>query len=202
LRSDARTLIGLTGVPGAGKSTLCECLVDALRADGVSAAHVPMDGFHLAQGELARLGLEDRKGAIETFDGYGYLALIRRLRSERHNVVYAPAFDRRLEEPVAGSIAVELGAQCVLTEGNYLLEAEPPWSQARAELAAVWFLELSDEVRRERLLARHIEHGKTAPAAARWIERVDDVNAAKIAEGIGRADLVVDMDRLQLAGSR
>ncbi|HSN11722.1 MAG TPA: nucleoside/nucleotide kinase family protein, partial [Propionibacteriaceae bacterium] len=48
--SRARTLIGICGAPGAGKSTLATLLVDAVNAArrGTAVA-VGMDGFHLAK---------------------------------------------------------------------------------------------------------------------------------------------------------
>src|SRR2546423_8559252 len=114
-----RRILGITGAPGAGKSTLARRLVDALSG---AAVLVGMDGFHLAQAELERLGRAQRKGAPDTFDGHGYLALLRRLRAAPAGVtVYAPRFDRELEEPISGAIPVPADLPLVITEGNYLL---------------------------------------------------------------------------------
>lgn len=120
-----RRILGLAGPPGAGKSTLAARLVD--RLDGL-AVLVPMDGFHLARAELERLGRADRKGAPDTFDAAGYTTLLTRLRTpEPGTTVYAPAFDRSLEEPIAGSVPVAPSVPLVVTEGNYLLHDEAPW---------------------------------------------------------------------------
>lgn len=183
-----RAVLGVAGSPGSGKTTLVAALAAAL---GPVAAHVPMDGFHLADVELARLGRSGRKGAADTFDAGGYVSLLRRLRADTEDVVYAPAFERELEQPVAGSIAVPRTARLVLTEGNYLLLDEPGWREVRAELDEVWFCAVDDAVRRRRLLARHVEFGKTPAAAAAWVAAVDDPNAAAIELTRGRADLVV-----------
>ena len=48
-----RRILGITGPPGAGKSTLAEALAASL---GERAELVGMDGFHLAEAELRRLG--------------------------------------------------------------------------------------------------------------------------------------------------
>src|SRR5579884_3533554 len=89
--SGSRRLLGIAGPPGAGKSTLAERLVRELNG---LAVQVPMDGFHLADAELRRLGRLSRKGAPDTFDPHGYLALLRRLRTPEPGVtVYAPGFD-------------------------------------------------------------------------------------------------------------
>ena len=189
-----RALLGITGVPGAGKSTLAAALTEAL---GPAAAWVPMDGFHLADAALDRLGLRDRKGAPETFDGWGYLALLRRLAAET-GPVYAPDFERTLEQPLAGSILVPPAASIVVTEGNYLLLADEPWPQVRAALDEVWYVEVPEALRTRRLVERHVRFGKPAAEAAAWIEAVDQPNARLVARGRADADLVVDLDALDL----
>ena len=122
-----RALLGITGAPGAGKTTLAAALVERLRRDGLAVAHVPMDGFHLADAALTERGILDRKGASETFDAHGYLALLRRLRAELDHDVLAPDFERTLEQPVAGAITVRPEDRLVVTEGNYLLDDEGAW---------------------------------------------------------------------------
>ncbi|WP_216656532.1 nucleoside/nucleotide kinase family protein [Nocardioides marmotae] len=179
-------LLGLTGAPGAGKSTAAAALA---AAHGLAV--VPMDGFHYADVELARRGLRDRKGAPETFDAEGYAALLRRVRGCEPAVV-APAFDRDLEQPLAGAIAVP-AAGVVVTEGNYLLLDEPRWRAVRAELDEVWHLRLDDDLRRERLVARHVRHGKTPEEARAWVARVDEPNARLVEAAASRADRVVDL---------
>ncbi|MEU0085225.1 nucleoside/nucleotide kinase family protein [Streptomyces sp. NPDC006274] len=185
-----RRVLGIAGAPGAGKSTLAEGLVGAL--DGL-AVLVPMDGFHLAQRELARLGRAGRKGAPDTFDAAGYAALLARLRDPDPAVtVYAPAFDRALEEPVAGCIPVAAGVPLVVTEGNYLLHDEGDWARVRPLLDETWFLELRQDVRVRRLVDRHVRFGKERPFAERWVHDSDEANARLVARGRDRADLVVE----------
>ncbi|MEU6357671.1 nucleoside/nucleotide kinase family protein [Streptomyces sp. NPDC047072] len=182
-----RTLLGIAGSPGSGKTTLAEQLVRALNGSGEPwAAHVPMDGFHLADVELDRLGLRDRKGAPETFDAGGYAALLRRLREEPE-IVYAPGFERVLEQPIAGAIPVLPTARLIVTEGNYLLL----WPRVRAQLDEVWFCELDEDERLRRLIARHEEFGKSHEDAVAWVHRSDQPNAELVRATRERADLVV-----------
>ncbi|MFE3583489.1 nucleoside/nucleotide kinase family protein [Streptomyces vinaceus] len=185
-----RRILGIAGPPGAGKSTLAARLARALGPE--RAVVVPMDGFHLAQAELERLGRADRKGAPDTFDAAGYAALLARLRSPAPAVVYAPAFDRSLEEPVAGSIPVGPAVRLVITEGNYLLYEEGRWAGLRALLDEVWFLAPDDTLRVRRLVERHVRHGKAPARAEEWVARSDEANARLIAAGRSRADLVVE----------
>jgi pantothenate kinase len=182
-----RVVFGICGPPGSGKSTLAEAVV----ADVDGAVYLPMDGFHLADAELARLGRLDRKGAIDTFDAYGYLALLQRVRAREHTV-YAPAFDRQIEQPVAASIPVPPAARLVVTEGNYLLDDDDPWPAISAHLDEVWFLDVAAEERHRRLLARHIEFGKSPADAEAWVRAVDEPNAERIQAVRTKADAIID----------
>ena len=182
-----RSILGITGPPGGGKSTLAEMVVTAL-AD--QAALVPMDGFHLAQPELVRLGRRDRMGAPDTFDAAGYVALLGRLRANADAAVYAPAFRREIEEPIAGAVPVPASVPLVITEGNYLL-LDGAWAPVAALLDACWYVEPDEALRVERLVRRHIAHGKPPAVAAAWVERSDRRNAEIVAATRPRADLVV-----------
>ncbi|MFI8347956.1 nucleoside/nucleotide kinase family protein [Streptomyces sp. NPDC085596] len=199
-----RAVLGIAGGPGAGKTTLAGHLVRALNADGPPwVAHVPMDGFHLADAELHRLGRRDRKGAPDTFDAAGYAALLRRLRetpADEDEVVYAPAFERDLEQPVAGSIPVPSSARLVVTEGNYLLLHEGSWGRVRPLLDEVWYCEVDEPERVRRLVARHVEFGKEHTAAVAWVLGTDQRNAELIATTRERADLVIPASVLPVPG--
>ncbi|MET7410164.1 nucleoside/nucleotide kinase family protein [Streptomyces parvulus] len=193
LPSDGRrALLGIAGAPGAGKSTLAERLVRELNGAGEPwAAHVPMDGFHLADAELDRLGRRDRKGAPDTFDAAGYAALLGRLREEDGDVVYAPGFERVLEQPIAGAVPVPPSARLVVTEGNYLLLGTGAWVRVRSRLDEVWFCALAEDERIRRLVARHERFGKSPERARAWALGTDQRNADLVAAGRHLADLVI-----------
>jgi len=189
-----RVLIGIAAPPGAGKSTLADAVRGALRLRGFrpdELAVVPMDGFHLADVTLDALGRRDRKGALDTFDGDGYAAALRRLRAGEPRTVYLPGFERGLEQPIAAAVAVPASARVVITEGNYLLVEDEPWDEIAGLLDECWYLDVDAEVRRARLIARHVEFGKSADAAREWVLSVDEPNAELIAATRGRASLVV-----------
>jgi pantothenate kinase len=186
-----RYLLGLAGAPGAGKSTVAQQLLDALPGRAVV---VPMDGFHLANTELARLGRSARKGAPDTFDAAGYVALLARLRRRvADEIVYAPAFRREIEEAVAGAIPVPPEVDLVITEGNYLLLGEGHWAGVRPQLNAVWYIDVDDELRRARLVARHMHYGRTAQQARDWVRDTDEPNAVLVQASRVRADVVVQL---------
>jgi pantothenate kinase len=180
-----RRILGITGPPGAGKSTLADRIVHGLGAG--RAVLVGMDGFHLADAELVRLRLRERKGAPETFDRDGYLALLRRLR-ENAGTVYAPVFDRRLEDSIAAAVAVPPEVPLVVTEGNYLLH----WPEVRPLLDEVWYLDPDPAARLAALIARHVAFGRSAEQAREWVLRTDERNARLIARDRDLADRRLD----------
>ena len=186
-----RRILGLTGAPGAGKSTVAQQLVDALGSD--AAVLVPMDGFHLANEVLIDKGILNRKGAHDTFDDGGYARLIATLRTQRVDdpVVYAPRFHRELEESIGSSIPVLPTVPLVVTEGNYLLLQSDAWPAARSDIDEVWFLAPDTDVRHDRLLRRHEAHGKSPEDAAFWAFGSDERNARLIESTAGRANRIV-----------
>jgi pantothenate kinase len=186
-----RRILGLCGAPGSGKSTLAALLAEHARERGVI---VPMDGFHLANSELARIGRSRFKGAEDTFDSAGYVALLRRLRDQGHNeIVYAPEFRREVEEAIAGAIPIFAEQPLVITEGNYLLLDRGHWSEIRPLVDEIWYVDVAPELRLRRLIARHMQFGRDEAAAREWVERNDETNAALIASTGSRADRVVSL---------
>lgn len=197
-----RAILGITGYPGSGKTTLAESLTRDLATmppTGAKAGdwvtHVPMDGFHLADIELSRLGRLSRKGAPDTFDALGYEALLRRLHENIDHVLYAPAFDREVEQPIAGSIAISPDTGLVITEGNYLL-LDGDWAGVRDSLDEVWFCDLPETERENRLVTRHERYGKSHQVAVDWVRRIDMQNARAISQTRCDARVIVDMSRI------
>jgi pantothenate kinase len=191
VRPDGRLLVGITGPPAAGKSTLAVALASALTRSAVSAVAIGMDGFHLANGELARIGLADRKGAPQTFDAEGFVHLLRRLRTPDPTVVYAPLFNRQLNESIGSAVPVFPGTRVIVVEGNYLLLDDGPWSQVRGLLDLVLYLDVPAGARRDALLRRQLGRGLDLPAASAWVDGSDEANADVIARTRDLADLVL-----------
>ena len=165
-----------------------------VRKLGSRCSIVEMDGFHLANRELDRLGRHERKGAPDTFDVNGYAALLRRLRAS-NSTVYAPVFDREFDESIGSTTAVDPCTPLIVTEGNYLLLPSGGWQEVRAALDEVWYLDVPEETRTKRLVKRHSRFGKSSEAAAEWVKRVDQPNAELISAVRPRADLIVRIER-------
>jgi pantothenate kinase len=192
LASRGRALLGITGEPGAGKSTLSQALLVALAGRGVRTALVGMDGFHIAHRALTELGLVEIKGAPITFDAAGYVALLRRLRDPAEQLVWAPEFRREIEDAIQSAVPVHPDVQLVLTEGNYLL-ADGPWRPVRDLCDEIWYVDVPKELRRQRLAARHEFYGRTPEQAWERTLGSDERNAETVTATKGLADLVVTL---------
>lgn len=185
---DRRIVVGVVGAPGAGKSTIAAQVVELL---GAVAAILPMDGFHLSQARLVETGRRDRMGAPDTFDVVGFRAIliaIRRGFGDAGHSVDAPGFDRALEEAVPGAIQISPEVRCVIVEGNYLLLGTGGWERTAPMFDLTFFVELDQQRRIDRLVARHEKYGKSPEDARTWSLGPDQANADLIQTTAERAD--------------
>lgn len=195
LASGERRLLGIVGAPGAGKSTLVEAIAEAFGEDAVV---VPMDGFHLSNAELNRLGRAAHKGAPDTFDVAGFVSLLHRIRqqstsSDSNDVVYAPVFERKIEEAIASSIAILPRTPLVIVEGNYLLQTTGGWQNVRPILDECWYVDVDQDLRLSRLITRHVQFGRTTEAAMAWVKNTDEPNARVIEKTKHLADWLLEL---------
>lgn len=186
---DTRIIIGLVGKPGAGKSTLSSYLLKKLQKE--TTALVPMDGFHLSNVQLNKLGRIDRKGAPDTFDSYGYVDLLRRIKTDTSNDIYFPIFHRDIEESIFAEGVIRPHTSLILTEGNYLLLESDGWSQVAQTLTESWFLDVDNDRRMARLVARHMKYGKSPGAAHAWANGSDERNAQLVERTRVKADVII-----------
>jgi pantothenate kinase len=186
-----RALLGVTGPPGAGKTTLARTVVEALGQE--RAVLVPMDGFHLADPTLVAWGRRQSKGAPDTFDVGGYVSLLRRLRDQQEDYVHAPEFDRAIEVSLGSAIPVPRDVPLVVTEGNYLLSTQGAWSEVAGLLDETWYIEIPDDVRVKRLVRRRERYGTDHEEALAWALGSDQLNADVVASTRERADLLVTL---------
>jgi pantothenate kinase len=188
-----RFLLGIAGPPGAGKSTLAGALAGAVgeqRGDGVAVV-APLDGFHLSNETLDRLGLRSVKGAPQTFDAAAFVAALRRVRKEPAATVLWPDFDRVAEATVPEAIPISPEARLVITEGNYLLLDQQGWREVRQLLDAVWYVDAPRDVLRRRLIERQVAGGRPEQDAVRHVDESDLPNAELVARSRRLADRVI-----------
>ncbi len=183
--SGERKILGITGAPGAGKSTLTQAIVKALGPSKVAVA--PMDGFHLSNQTLMDWQMTDRKGAWDTFDVGGFVALLNRLRNQKEQFIHAPDYYRSIEESIGSAIPISLAVPLILTEGNYLLSDKGQWTEVWPLLDESWYVELDEQTRIDRLIKRHIAVGKSPSEAEFWSRGSDQVNAIMVQEYATRA---------------
>ena len=191
LKHSGRFIIGIVGKPGAGKSTLTSHLIENLPKDSVSL--VPMDGYHLSNLQLKNLGLSDRKGAFNTFDSNGYVSLLKRINTETDQDIYYPVFHREIEESYAADGVVLANTKIVLTEGNYLLFDKAGWEKVATELTEIWYININDDVRIERLVKRHEFYGKDKEPALNWATGSDEINAKIVESTASKADVIINL---------
>ena len=191
LKHSGRFIIGIVGKPGAGKSTLTSHLIENLPKNSVSL--VPMDGYHLSNLQLKNLGLSDRKGAFNTFDSNGYVSLLKRINTETDQDIYYPVFHREIEESYAADGVVLANTKIVLTEGNYLLFDKAGWEKVATELTEIWYININDDVRIERLVKRHEFYGKDKESALNWATGSDEINAKIVESTAAKADVIINL---------
>ncbi len=184
-----RTIIGIVGKPGGGKSTLSKYLLKGMDPTLVSV--VPMDGFHLSNKVLKELGRSDRRGAHDTFDVKGFTTLIQRIKLDSADAIYYPVFDRSIEESIAAQGVVYPSTRVVIVEGNYLMHDKDGWQEISPLLDQSWYAFLDEDIRISRLISRHIAFGKDPESAKAWAKGSDQVNAELIETGVGRCDFLI-----------
>jgi len=181
----------VVGKPGAGKSTLTSYLLDNLVKD--KAVLVPMDGYHLSNKLLAEHGSSDRKGAYDTFDATGFSELMKRIKFDLKSDIYFPIFHREIEESIVAEGVVLKDTKLVLTEGNYLLLDKYGWQDVSSFLTESWYIEINDNLRWERLMARSIRYGRSPESAHAWTHGSDEVNAKVVESTKNRADVILNL---------
>jgi pantothenate kinase len=185
-------VLGIAGAPASGKSTLAALLLAELERQRPGAAiGVGMDAFHIGHRVLVRHGLADVKGAPKTFDAVGYIRLLQRIRSES-GTIYAPEFNRDIEDSLAHVVEIGPEVRLVVTEGNYLLLDIPPWNGVREMLDEAWFVHLADDERRRRMVARHQQHGHDPESARVRTFGSDELNAQLVNAAPNNPDLWIE----------
>ena len=187
--ASTRKIIGIIGKPGGGKSTLSKFLLKGMDPTLVSV--VPMDGFHLSNKVLKELGRSDRKGAHDTFDVKGFIALVARIKQDSSDPIYYPIFDRSIEESIAAQGVVYPSTRVVIVEGNYLMHDKDGWQEISPLLDQSWYAYLDEDLRISRLISRHIAFGKDPESAKAWAKGSDQVNAELIETGVARCDFLI-----------
>ncbi|WP_082224046.1 nucleoside triphosphate hydrolase [Pseudorhodobacter wandonensis] len=177
-----RIIVAVVGPPATGKSTFAEALNEEINTENsLSAKIVPMDGFHLDNVQLDRLGLRSKKGAPETFDFDGFQLLLRRIK-DLSNPIYYPLFDRSLDKAIGGMGVLFPETNIVIVEGNYLLLDEDPWRELRQLFDYSIYLETPLDVLEERLIQRWIDNDHTEAEARERALSNDIPNARRVVQ--------------------
>lgn len=188
----ARSIVGVAGAPGSGKSTLAEHLVDRLNGSASNRAAVfPMDGYHYDDMLLGQMGLLERKGSPDTFDVAGLFHMLGRLKANAEDHIAVPVFDRDIEIARAGARLIPQNVDIVVAEGNYLLLDRAPWSGLAAQFDCRVFLDVPEDVLRERLAARWTGYGLSDDGIRAKLDENDLPNGRLVATQSIAADITV-----------
>lgn len=208
-----RYLVAIAGVPGSGKTTTAEAVVQHLNTDlKIHAALLSMDGFHLSRAALDRLPNSTeahvRRGAPWTFDVTRFVEFVRRLRtwadetplaspgsSNWHatDVIRGPTFDHQAKDPVEDGMSITPDASIIIIEGNYLLLDEPEWRDLSALVDYRVFVDTDLLEARERTAKRHVRAGieRSLEDGYRRVDSNDYLNGISIQERLLEPDMVV-----------
>ncbi|KAK3074727.1 hypothetical protein LTR53_002602 [Teratosphaeriaceae sp. CCFEE 6253] len=200
-----RLMIAVSGIPGSGKTTLAARVASRLNDlwrkenPGMSsepgiATFLPMDGYHLTRAQLSAMPdphtAHARRGAAFTFDAPAFLELVKKLRqplTPESHTIYAPSFDHAVKDPVAEDLPIAATARVLVFEGNYLSlgKGAPEWKEAAELMDELWFVDVKEEVARQRLIKRHVASGIAAneEEAAKRADENDLLNGQDIIEG-------------------
>lgn len=203
-----RVVIGIAGVPGSGKTTLAAAVAETINksrskwqngnneVENIAVA-IPMDGFHYSRADLAQMPNPEeaihRRGAAFTFDGDGFLALIKDLKASADRTIFAPSFGHEIKDPIANAIPIHPTSRIVLIEGNYCALDRVPWRQAASLMSLLWYIDTPPGVAHQRLAKRHLESGIVADEKEAW-ERAtgtDELNAQDIRNNLLKVDEVI-----------
>lgn len=187
-----RRIVAIAGAPRSGKSTLAERLVARLNegAEGY-AALLPMDGYHYDDCILVERGLRPRKGAPETFDVFGLLHMLDRLKRNQEDEIAVPVFDRDVEISRAGARMIPRAVRALIVEGNYLLLDREPWSRLAAMFDMTVAVDAPEDILQQRLIERWLDYGLTPPEIKAKVEGNDLPNGRYVISKSGPADFVL-----------
>ena len=186
-----RLILGIAGIAASGKSTLAERIVDqANAARGQIAVLIPLDGFHLPNAKLVADGLIDRKGAPFTYDIDAYLKTLATFRRQSE-VGGFPRYCRKVHEPVIADQSVTSETRLIVTEGQYLAVASPPWKTLGEIFHETWWLDTPPALARRWLLGRDLAVGRTNDQALSKYQTNDRLNVSEALSSRRTVDLVV-----------
>ena len=184
MSGDSQVFIGIAGGPGSGKSTLAETVSQAINGEPHhSSIVIPMDGYHISRANLKKMAARDglqigdvatgkdssttfddlmsRRGAPWTFDS---ASLIRDLQTAKQNGKGTfPIYSREISDPISSGVELTCEHEIVYCEGNYLLAFDDPdWQPLQTLWDDTWFIDVSEQIVKERLVNRHLERWNDA----------------------------------------
>ncbi|WFC95148.1 protein-serine/threonine phosphatase [Malassezia brasiliensis] len=140
LHEHRRFLVGISGIPGAGKSTIAQLVAERIneRHGAEVCICVGMDGWHYSRKQLDAMNdpahAHARRGAAFTFDAETFVAWVEQLRRPALGAdlptLTAPTFSHAEKDPVADGVVIQPYHKMVIVEGLYCNLNMEPWRRA------------------------------------------------------------------------
>lgn len=197
--SGKRIIVFLAAPPAVGKSTLCVFLEKLSKdtKDITPIQSLSLDGFHYPNSYLKSNyisvndvvhSLYEIKGMPETYDLNNFTKYLKDLKEKD---IRWPIYDRILHEPIMDLI--EVTADIVLIEGNWLLLNEYGWRDLKMLCDYSIFIEAREELLRDRLIKRKMRGGLSKEEALEFYERTDKKNVLRVMENRLPSDITLEM---------
>lgn len=189
-KMNRRILIFLAGPPAVGKSTLAIFLekLSRERNDLNSIQSLSLDGFHYNNKYLKENNLYNIKGMPETYDIDNFKKY---LEAIQYKNIKWPIYDRNLHNPIMDK--VDVTADIILIEGNWLLLNEIGWRDLRSLCDYSIFIKAEEVLLKNRLIQRKIKGGLDKEKALEFYKRTDSKNIQRVMCYSYSADLTLNM---------
>lgn len=112
-------IVGISGIPGSGKSTISEEIKQHLNSSNINTTILPLDGYHIPRKNLNQELLLVR-GSVQTFDLEQYVKDIKEFIIKGE--FKFPSFSHGIKDPINEDIIINKEVDVIIIEGLYVFD--------------------------------------------------------------------------------